>query len=61
MKMTINSTERLLIMACVYTYKKQIEQALKGQNSDSPRTSSNLNELKTIAQIEEKLSQGVLA
>ncbi len=61
MEMSFNSSERLLILACVYTYKKQMEHALKGQNSDLPRNRSTLNELKTIAQIEEKLNQGVLA
>jgi hypothetical protein len=38
-----------------------MQQALNGQTSDSPRNSSTVNELKTIAQIKEKLSQGVLA
>jgi len=61
MKMSINSYEINLILACLYTYEKQMQQALKGQNSDSPRHSSTVNELKTIAQIKEKLSKEVLA
>ena len=61
MKMSVNSYERNLILACLYTYEKQMQQALKGQTSDSPRYSGTVNELKTIAQIKEKLSQGVLA
>ena len=61
MEMSINSSERNVILACIYTYEKQMQQALKGQNSDSPRNRSTLNELKTIAQIKQKLNQGVLA
>ena len=61
MEMTINCYERNLILACLYTYEKQMLQALKGQNSDSSRNSSTVNELKTIVQIKEKLSQEVLA
>ena len=61
MEITINSCERNLIFACIYTYEKEMQRALRGQNSDSPRNSSIVNELKTIAQIKEKLSQGVLA
>jgi hypothetical protein len=61
MEMSFNSSERNVILACLYTYEKQMQQALKGQNSDSPRNSSIANELKTIAQIKEKLSQGMLA
>lgn len=59
--MSINSSERNVLLACVYTYEKQMQQALKSQNSDSPRNSSTLNELKIIAQIKQKLNQEVLA
>jgi hypothetical protein len=61
MKITINSYERNVIMACLYTYEKQMQHALKGQNSDLARNSGALDELKVIAEIKEKLSQGVLA
>jgi len=61
MEMSFNSSERNVILACIYAYEKQMQHALKGQNSDSPRHSSTLNELKTIAQIKQKLDQEVLA
>lgn len=61
MEMSINSSERNVILACVYTYEKELQHAMKAKNQYLEGNSSIVNELQIVAQIKQKLNQEVLA
>ena len=60
MEITINSYERNVILACIYTYEKELLHAMKAKNQYLEGNSGLANELQIVAQIKQKLSQGVL-